>query len=112
MNRILQIRKRNGLSQQQAADLMHISRKNYGRVERGELMPSSRFLLRFSKAMNVGIDEILSAGPVRSVPVYSSAEETILSLYRMLDRSGRDYIYRELLTESAISAQSSLKEGS
>lgn len=109
MNRILHIRKRNGLSQQQAADLMHISRKNYGRVERGEVLPSSRFLLRFSKAMNVGIDEILSADLSRPVPACSPDEEKILSLYRMLDRPGREYIYQELLTESAYSKA---KEGS
>ena len=91
---------------------MHISRKNYGRVERGELLPSSRFLLRFSKAMNVGIDEILPSCAGRTVLSCSPVEETILSLYRTLDRSGRDYIYQEQLTESAFSAHSSLKDGS
>ena len=112
MNRILYIRKRRGLSQQQTADLMHISRKNYGRVERGEILPSSRFLLRFSEVMNVGIDEILYSGTVRPRREYTAAEEAVVSMYRLLDRSGREYIYRELMEESAISTQRSEKEGS
>jgi len=112
MNRILYIRKRNGLSQQQTADLMHISRKHYGRVERGELFPSSRFLLRFSRVMNVGIDEILSSPASSCGPRYSPAEEKILSLYRMLDSSGRDYIWQELVMESRSCRGRSLKEGS
>ena len=102
MTRICLIRKRRGLSQQQTADLMHISRRTYGEVERGVRAPSSRFLTRFSEVMDVSIAEILPDPGAADAIVRSQEEARILSLYRSLDRSGKEYIYQELLMESVL----------
>lgn len=46
--------KKNGLTQQQAADKLHISRTHLSRVLRGERAPSMALLTRMEEVMETG----------------------------------------------------------
>lgn len=58
-NKILQLRKKNGLSQEQLGEVVDVTRQTISNWELGETTPNPEQLKRLSKAFNVSIDEIL-----------------------------------------------------
>ena len=59
-NNIALLRAQHGLSQQQLADDIHVSRKTISTVETGRFTPSVVIALRLAERFNVGVEEIFS----------------------------------------------------
>ncbi len=58
-DKILQLRKKNGLSQEQLGEKVNVTRQTISNWELGETTPNPEQLKKMSKAFNVSIDEIL-----------------------------------------------------
>lgn len=58
-NKILEYRKRNGLSQEQLADKINVTRQTISNWELGETQPNSKQLKMLSKEFSISIDELL-----------------------------------------------------
>ena len=58
-DKILQLRKKNGLSQEQLGEKVDVTRQTISNWELGETAPNPEQLKKMSKAFNVSIDEIL-----------------------------------------------------
>lgn len=58
-NKILEYRKRNGLSQEQLADKINVTRRTISNWELGETQPNSEQLKMLSKEFSISIDELL-----------------------------------------------------
>ena len=56
---LIQLREKNGLSQQELADRMFITRQAVSRWERGETLPSSDLLKKLSEVFQVSINTLL-----------------------------------------------------
>lgn len=57
--RIANLRKENGFTQNELADLVDIERSNLARVEAGNTNPTYLTLLKISKALNVTLSELV-----------------------------------------------------
>lgn len=57
--RIRRKRQENGLTQEEAAELIGISLSYYGNIERGLRMPSVEILVNIANQLNVGMDVLL-----------------------------------------------------
>ena len=58
-DKILQLRKKNGLSQEQLGEKVDVTRQTISNCELGETTPNPEQLKKMSKAFNVSVDEIL-----------------------------------------------------
>lgn len=58
-DKILQLRKKSGLSQEQLGEKIDVTRQTISNWELGETTPNPEQLKKMSKAFNVSIDEIL-----------------------------------------------------
>ena len=56
---ISELRKANGLSQEELGSMLHLTKKAVSRWETGRGLPDSSILLPLSKALGVSVDEIL-----------------------------------------------------
>ena len=104
MTRFEHYRRELQLSQQQVASLMHISRRTYGKYERGQAAPTQRFLMEFSRALHIPPESLGAGGSSLHQPVMpvSPEEEEVLLLYRRLDSSGKSFILRTLAAEDTL----------
>ena len=59
-NRIVCLRKNNGLNQLQLAQKLHISPSTIGMYEQGRRMPSIDILVKMAKVFNVSLDYIIT----------------------------------------------------
>ena len=59
MDRLKELRKLRALSQQELADATGIGRNTISRIERGETGAHGRTLRRLSKALGVGVEELV-----------------------------------------------------
>jgi transcriptional regulator with XRE-family HTH domain len=58
-NRLVQLRKKNGLSQEELAEKLGISRQAVSKWERAESSPDTDNLISIAKLYNVSLDELL-----------------------------------------------------
>ena len=58
-DKILQLRKKNGLSQEQLGEKVNVTRQTISNWELGETAPNPEQLKLLSKALNISIDELL-----------------------------------------------------
>lgn len=62
-NNLIRLRKEKGLSQEELADKLSVSRQAVSKWERGEALPDTDNLIRLAKLYNVSIDEIVGYSP-------------------------------------------------
>ena len=55
-NRLVQLRKKRGLTQQQIADLVHVNRVTYTNWEKGKREPSFENLVKLADLLDVSLD--------------------------------------------------------
>ena len=60
-NRLYELRKKNGLSQEELADKLGISRQAVSKWERAEASPDTDNLILLAKLYNVSLDELLNS---------------------------------------------------
>lgn len=65
-NNLIRLRKEKGLSQEELADKLSVSRQAVSKWERGEALPDTDNLIRLAKLYNVSIDEIVGYAPDKS----------------------------------------------
>ncbi len=65
-NNLIRLRKEAGLSQEELADKLAVSRQAVSKWERGEALPDTDNLIRLAKLYNVSIDEIVGYTPDKS----------------------------------------------
>lgn len=58
---LVKLREKNGLSQQDLADRVHVTRQAVSRWERGETLPSTDLLKQLSEVFNVSINTLLGS---------------------------------------------------
>ena len=58
---LVKLREKNGLSQQDLADRVHVTRQAVSRWERGETLPSSDLLKQLSEVFDVSINTLLGS---------------------------------------------------
>ena len=66
--KIISFRKKKGLSQQEVAEALDVSRQAVSRWEVGTSIPSMENLLALSKLFGISIGELTSAGEPLDVP--------------------------------------------
>ena len=59
-NRLLEFRKKSGLSQEELADKLNISRQSVSKWERAESCPDTDNLIELAKIYNVTLDELIN----------------------------------------------------
>ena len=103
MTSLRQIRKNLKLSQEQMAALLHVSRRSYGKYERGEcrLSPAARAAL--SRLLQIPEELPQREEPSLPLPQVSQEERELLKLYRSLDPPGKRYIYQAAVREQSLS---------
>ena len=69
-NKLVNLRKRSGLSQEGLAEKIGVSRQAVSKWERAESSPDTDNLIALSKLYNVSLDEMLSSNDERSERVY------------------------------------------
>ena len=57
--KILELRKKSGLSQEQLGDMVNVTRQTISNWELGETAPNPEQLKLLSKVLNISIDELL-----------------------------------------------------
>ena len=57
-NRLVQLRKKRGLTQQQIADLVHVNRVTYTNWEKGKREPSFENLVKLADLLEVSLDSL------------------------------------------------------
>ena len=70
-NNLIRLRKEAGLSQEELADRLAVSRQAVSKWERGEALPDTDNLIRLARLYNVSIDEIVGYAPEKE----TSADE-------------------------------------
>lgn len=73
-NRLLAVRKRLGLTQNEAAEAAGLSNRTYADIERGAVNTRLETLLRICRAFHVTPDEILTASESGDVPDQTQEE--------------------------------------
>ena len=76
-NRLYELRKQNGLSQEEVADKLGISRQAVSKWERAEASPDTDNLILLSKLYNVTLDELLNSEKSIEYDLENPKEEVI-----------------------------------
>ncbi len=74
---LLKLREEKRMSQKELAESMDIAQTQYGKVERGEVIPSLPTLLKAAKALGVSIDKIVYGDTIKSNPENSPFTNSI-----------------------------------
>ena len=62
-NRLFELRKKSGISQEEFADKLNVSRQAVSKWERGEALPDTDNLISIAKLYNVSLDELVGHTP-------------------------------------------------
>ena len=74
--KIAQLRRKNGWSQEELADKMGVSRQAVSKWESGQTMPDLERILRLSSLFGVTIDYLLKDGAEPEIPQSEAEEDT------------------------------------
>ena len=88
--KIAQLRRKNGWSQEELADKMEISRQAVSKWESGQTMPDLERILRLSSLFGVTIDYLLKDGAEPEIPRPEAEEDTHIRLISLADAA--DYL--------------------
>ena len=67
--RLLQLRKDNGLSQESLAKMLYVTRQSISLWENDKAMPSIDLLKRLSSIYNISVDDLLGTEPIEPKPI-------------------------------------------
>ncbi len=88
-NRLVQLRKKNGLSQEELAARLGISRQAVSKWERAESSPDTDNLILLSRLYNISLDELLSTSDEIPTP---EPEDTPGDEHEKKSKRGGDYV--------------------
>lgn len=104
--RIRNMRKSAGLSQEKAAELLDLSTEGYAKYERGDSSPNIMFLDKLSKAFNCTIVELITETSVG----LSSQAQHIANLMEGLGSSDRDEVVKIVESVCAVAQKKYKKQ--
>lgn len=101
-NNLKELRKENGYSQREVAEVISVSQRVYSNYERGEKEPSIDTLIKLSKLFKTTIDYIL-CNENKRISTMEENEMKIFNKYNKLEPKNKDII--EEVMESLIKHQ-------
>ena len=81
---IQEIRKEKGLTQKELAELIGVSDKTISKWENGNSSPDTSMLMSLSEALEITVNELLSAEKISPENYSMKAEETIMTLMKVM----------------------------
>ena len=84
-DRLLEARKKKGISQQDLAKQAKVHFTNLGKYERGESVPAADILNRIAKALDVTTDYLLN-GTMQDKSADAISDEELLSQFRKIEQ--------------------------
>lgn len=87
--RLLEARKKKGISQQDLAKLAKVHFTNVGKYERGEATPAADILNRIAKALDVTTDFLMN-GTMQDKSAEAISDEELLSQFRKVEKLPAD----------------------
>lgn len=88
-DRILEARKKKGISQQDLGKAAKVHFSNVGKYERGEAIPAADILNRMAKALDVTTDYLLN-GTLQDKSADAISDEELLSQFRKVEKLPAD----------------------
>ena len=76
-NRLAELRKKKGLSQEELADMLHVSRQAVSKWERGEASPDTDNLIELAKIYGISLDELVGLSSSSSTKEKENEQEGI-----------------------------------
>lgn len=102
MNRLLSLREEKGITQEELARLLNVSRQAYSRYEREERELGYPALLKLSQFFDVSVDymlgfsELYYPNKVSTNDTYSFEEQQLIEKFRLLDFTGKKLIKSQI----------------
>lgn len=87
-NRLTELRKNKGLSQEELADMLHVSRQAISKWERGEASPDTDNLIELAKIYGVSLDELVGLSSPEKED--EKKEEVSLEGIHLVDDEGNE----------------------
>ena len=94
---IQDIRKEKGLTQKELAELIGVSDKTISKWENGNSSPDTSMLMSLSAALEVTVNELLSAERISPENYSMKAEETIMTLMKENEAGKRMHIISQVI---------------
>lgn len=94
---IQEIRKEKGLTQKELAELIGVSDKTISKWENGNSSPDTSMLMSLSEALEVTVNELLSAERIAPENYSMKAEETIMTLIKENEAGKRMHLISQII---------------
>ena len=94
---IAECRKGKKLTQEQLAEKLGISDRAVSKWERGLNMPDSSLMLELAKILNISVNELLSGEIIKEKEYMNKAEENLIELKEIVERSNRRFLILEIV---------------
>ena len=94
---IQEIRKEKGLTQKELAEIVGVSDKTISKWENGNSSPDTSMLLSLSEALEVTVNELLSAERIPPENYSMKAEETIMTLMKENEAGKRTHLISQVI---------------
>lgn len=94
---IQEIRKEKGLTQKELAELIGVSDKTISKWENGNSSPDTSMLMSLSEALEVTVNELLSAERIAPENYSMKAEETIMTLIKENEAGKRTHLISQII---------------
>ena len=94
---IQEIRKEKGLTQKELAELIGVSDKTISKWENGNSSPDTSMLMSLNEALEVTVNELLSAERIAPENYSMKAEETIMTLIKENEAGKRTHLISQII---------------
>ena len=94
---IQEIRKEKGLTQKELAELIGVSDKTISKWENGTSSPDTSMLMSLSEALEITVNELLSAEKISPENYSMKAEETIMTLMKENEAGKRTHLISQII---------------
>lgn len=94
---IQEIRKEKGLTQKELAELIGVSDKTISKWENGNSSPDTSMLMSLSEALEITVNELLSAEKISPENYSMKAEETIMTLMKENEAGKRRHLISQII---------------
>lgn len=103
INRIVEIRKNQGVSKREVARRMNINEGSYGRIESGEIALSYNHLAQFASVMNMSVLDVLTYPEVFRSEKKEEGEESPEAILQIrLRKDTKDQVLKLVFGENNI----------
>ena len=94
--KLQELRKNKGLTQEELAEALYVSRTAISKWESGKSMPDSGIMLELCELLKINVNELLSGERIMAEAYDKRAEENLLAMRREVEEKNRQ-IYLNLV---------------